>query len=62
VLEAGQPSPALILAYAVDPNGLSFADAVAAIQAIPEPSTTMLGALALAGGLMRRRRRDECAV
>jgi hypothetical protein len=51
-------APTKILAYAVDANGLSFADGVAAITAVPEPSTALLGGVALLGGLLRRKRRD----
>jgi hypothetical protein len=49
--------PARLMAYAVDPEGITFAEGVAAIQAIPEPSSAALGALAMMGGLMGRRRK-----
>ena len=50
--------PARLIAYAVDPNGMTFADGVAAIQAVPEPSTVALTSLALLGGLLKLRRRN----
>lgn len=52
--------PARLMAYAVNPEGMTFAQGVAAIQAIPEPSAMVLGTLAMVGGLMgRRRKKDE---
>jgi hypothetical protein len=50
--------PARLLAYAVDPNGMTFFEGVAAIQAIPEPSTMALVSLALVGGVLKLRRRQ----
>jgi hypothetical protein len=45
-----------LLASAVDPAGITFADGVAAIQAVPEPSALVIAG-AGAGLLMGRRRR-----
>jgi len=47
-----------LLAWAVDPEGLTFAQGVAAIQGVPEPSAAALALIAgtLAG--VRRRRMD----
>jgi hypothetical protein len=47
---------AKLLAYAVDPAGLTFAQGVAAIQGIPEPSVSLLGALGMGALAIRRRR------
>lgn len=49
--------PARLLAYAVNPEGLTFAEGVAAIQAIPEPSTVALLAMTTFGGIWTARRR-----
>lgn len=47
-----------LLAYAVNPDGMTFEEGVAAIQAIPEPSTVVLVSLVVIGaGLGLRRRR-----
>lgn len=52
-------SPALLLAYAVDPDGITFEEAIAAIQAIPEPSTLAFVSIAAFGGLLLLRRRTR---
>jgi hypothetical protein len=55
-LDDNEPFTASLLAYAVDPNGLTFADGVAAIQAVPEPSAILLSGAALTFAGLRRRR------